>query len=448
VTLSSPRGAQLTTANATITIADDDHPALVITPLSGMTDESGGTAHFEINLKTAPTANVTLSPSSSDPSEGTVSGALTFTPANWETAQRLTVTGGDDPVDDGAQAYTIALQITSADAEYAALTPADLALVNNDNDVAALALGVTLATPGPRLGKVITYTYTVTNSGTVTLSQLSAEDTHFGTLALTPTTLLPGLSTAIVVTRTSVESDLVGGLTQRTTASALSAGGNLITAVANPQVTLLDVGLRLTATVAIAGLREPCLGTNAVRIPINTKIERCYQVTNTGALPLSPHTVRDSALGTLMDQIDQPLAAGASFTFTVTETIGAARLDSNIVSEIQWLATVDYTPLAGEPPLANPLTLQRSSQVTVTVSAAATDQDGDTIPDNVEGAADPDGDQLPNFLDTDADGDDIPDQTEVGSNPLQPRDSNGNGVPDFLEFGRGLAELFLPLIRR
>ena len=51
--------------------------------------------------------------------EGTVSPAtLTFTPANWNTAQTVTVTGVDDAVDDGDIAYTIVTApATSSDAE-------------------------------------------------------------------------------------------------------------------------------------------------------------------------------------------------------------------------------------------------------------------------------------------------------------------------------------------
>jgi len=51
---------------------------------------------------------VTVGLSSSDASEGTVSPAsLTFTAANWNTPQTVTVTGVDDPQVDGSVAYTI-----------------------------------------------------------------------------------------------------------------------------------------------------------------------------------------------------------------------------------------------------------------------------------------------------------------------------------------------------
>ena len=67
---------------------------------------------------------MTIGLSSSDTTEGTVSPAsLTFTAANWNTAQTVTVTGVDDAVDDGAiRAYTIVTAAaTSGDADYSGL---------------------------------------------------------------------------------------------------------------------------------------------------------------------------------------------------------------------------------------------------------------------------------------------------------------------------------------
>lgn len=57
-------------------------------------DRGRGTATFTVVLQTQPTADVTIDVSSSDLTEGTVAPAvLTFTPATWNTAQRVTVSG-------------------------------------------------------------------------------------------------------------------------------------------------------------------------------------------------------------------------------------------------------------------------------------------------------------------------------------------------------------------
>ncbi len=79
---------------------------ITVTPAVGaLTTEAGGTATFSVVLATAPTADVTITVSSSDTSEATVSTALlTFTSANWNTAQTVTVTGVDDALADGFSA--------------------------------------------------------------------------------------------------------------------------------------------------------------------------------------------------------------------------------------------------------------------------------------------------------------------------------------------------------
>ena len=75
-----------------------DTPGVVVSPTSGLyTTEAGGTAIFTIVLNTSPTYDVTIVLLSSNTSEGTVSPSVaTFTPANWNTPQTVTVTGKDD----------------------------------------------------------------------------------------------------------------------------------------------------------------------------------------------------------------------------------------------------------------------------------------------------------------------------------------------------------------
>ena len=60
-----------------------------------------------------------------------------------------------------------------------------------------------------------------------------------------------------------------------------------------------------------------------------------------------------------------------------------------------------------------------------------TDSDGDGIPDSVEGTDDSDGDGSPNYRDIDSDGDGILDFDECYSNPCV--DTNDDGTPDYLD---------------
>src|SRR5690606_23283317 len=53
---------------------------------------------------------------------------------NWNVPRTVTVTGVDDALVDGDIAYSIITSVTSADADYAAINPADVSVVNLDND--------------------------------------------------------------------------------------------------------------------------------------------------------------------------------------------------------------------------------------------------------------------------------------------------------------------------
>ena len=66
---------------------------------------------------------------------------MTFTAANWNTPQTVTVTGVDDVLDDGDVAYSIVTAAaTSADPIYNGINAADVAVTNTDNDAAGITV--------------------------------------------------------------------------------------------------------------------------------------------------------------------------------------------------------------------------------------------------------------------------------------------------------------------
>ncbi len=132
-----------------LTNVDDDTAAILVSALSpnNMTTEAGGAITFTVRLASEPTGTVTIGVSSSKPTEGLPDVTqLVFDAASWNTPQTVTVTGQDDFVDDNNQSYSIVLtKAVSADAKYAAIDPADLALVNVDDDTA----GIAVSAPSP-----------------------------------------------------------------------------------------------------------------------------------------------------------------------------------------------------------------------------------------------------------------------------------------------------------
>ncbi|MCA9170223.1 MAG: hypothetical protein KDB23_21245, partial [Planctomycetales bacterium] len=114
-------------------------PGIVVTPTSDLTTtEDGGTAQFTVVLTAQPTDVVLVPLFSSSTREGRLSAAsLRFTPDNWDVPQTVVVTGQDDDLVDGDRAYAvITAWATSADRRYHGMNPADVQLINRDNDVA------------------------------------------------------------------------------------------------------------------------------------------------------------------------------------------------------------------------------------------------------------------------------------------------------------------------
>jgi len=127
----------LDAANVAVTNVDNDSASISVSPTSGLrTTEGGGTDTFEVVLNSQPSADVSITLASDDDTEGTAAPAtLTFTAANWNAPQTVTVTGVDDAVADGNQTYTIVLDpASSGDGDYDGLDPTDVEVRNTDND--------------------------------------------------------------------------------------------------------------------------------------------------------------------------------------------------------------------------------------------------------------------------------------------------------------------------
>jgi hypothetical protein len=130
-----PIYAALPVGAVSVTNTDNDAAGVTVSAISGPTTEAGGTATFAVSLQSQPTADVTIA-LSGDASEGSISPAtVTFTAVDWNTAQTVTVTGLDDPEDDGDVTYTITGAVTAGDdSSYSALTPVPAVTVTNIDD--------------------------------------------------------------------------------------------------------------------------------------------------------------------------------------------------------------------------------------------------------------------------------------------------------------------------
>lgn len=190
---------------------------------STTTTEATGAGHtdtftLELVLASQPTADVTVTPSSSVPAEVTVSGALTFTSSTWSSAQTVTVTGVDDDVDDGDKTSVISFALTSQDANYNNLAIAKTVTVTNkDDDTAGVAVvatdGFTATTEAAGAGHTDTFTVALTSQPTANVVvALASDDTT--EVEVSPTSLLftsADWDVAQMVTVTGVDDAIVDG---------------------------------------------------------------------------------------------------------------------------------------------------------------------------------------------------------------------------------------------
>src|SRR5262249_15490986 len=150
-----------------------------VTPTSGLvTTEAGGAASFTIVLNTQPSASVSISISSSNTSEGTVSpNSVTFSTSNWNAPQTVTVTGVDDSIADGDQLYTIVTgSAVSTGLDYNGLPADDVSVQNRDNETAGVIVSPFLGLQTTEEGGTATFVIVLNSqpTGSVTIGLMSS----------------------------------------------------------------------------------------------------------------------------------------------------------------------------------------------------------------------------------------------------------------------------------
>ncbi|MCA1993586.1 MAG: DUF4114 domain-containing protein, partial [Coleofasciculus sp. S288] len=180
--------------DVSVNISDNDNSGITLTPTTGLiTTEAGGSVAFSVLLNSQPTADVILDISSDNTAEGIVSpSALTFTSANWNTLQTVTVTGVDDTIDEGDIPYNITATVSSTDPNYNTLNPVTVAVINTDNDGPGVIItqsdGNTEVTPDENTDTYEVALNTIPTSP-VTVTIDPDEQTDLGTGAGNPITL-------------------------------------------------------------------------------------------------------------------------------------------------------------------------------------------------------------------------------------------------------------------
>ena len=233
----------------------DNEYGLDVPVTSGLTTtEDGGTATFTVALRTQPSAAVTVTVTSDDPTEGTASPSLlVFTTQNWNTARSVVVTGVDDDVDDEDQNYTVVLDPSSGDANYNGLDNVPVSVTTTDNDdVPTVTLSVTAAaitedggvatvtaTLSHPSNQAVTLTVTAAPTPTPVAPAVAAMAGDFMQAGTTLTIAVEGTTSTGLVTVTAVDNDVHSTANKQVTVSATATGGT-VDASATVTLTITD----------------------------------------------------------------------------------------------------------------------------------------------------------------------------------------------------------------
>ena len=195
--------------SVTATESDNDTPGVAVSE-NMVTVGEDSSATYTVKLNTEPTAAVTVTPAATGDSDLSVSGALTFTTANWDTAQTVTVTAADD--DDAAPGTaTITHTAASTDGDYNGITIAPLKATEDDNDT----VGVTVTPKTLSVTEESTAAYTVvldtlpTGSVTVSVAKQGGGDPSL-TVSATALTFTTGNWNAAQTVTVSAADDIDG----------------------------------------------------------------------------------------------------------------------------------------------------------------------------------------------------------------------------------------------
>ena len=158
------------TASVRVTVDDDDKPGITFTPAS-LTVGEAGVGRYTVRLNAAPTSDVTVAISSSNPDVTVMPNSLTFTSSNWETEQTVDVTAAEDA--DAADG-TANLTHRPSGGGYGSGQNKDLIVTVTDYDTAGLMLSTTTLTVDE--GGQNTYTVKLQTEPTVTVTVTVSSD--------------------------------------------------------------------------------------------------------------------------------------------------------------------------------------------------------------------------------------------------------------------------------
>ncbi|MBF0353512.1 MAG: DUF1566 domain-containing protein [SAR324 cluster bacterium] len=224
---------------------DDETAGVTVVTTDNTTTEAGDTGAFTVKLNSQPISDVTITVTSGDTTEGTVSPAtLTFTSANYAATQTVTVTGVDDSTVDGNIAYSVKMSASSSDTNYNGITISSVFLTNTDDETAGFTIS-TISGNTTEAGVQATFTVKLNSQPYYDVSiPVSSSDTTEGTVSPASLTFTTSNWNATqTVTVTGVYDAVVDGNQSYTILLGIVTSGDSNYAGLNPNdVSVINTG--------------------------------------------------------------------------------------------------------------------------------------------------------------------------------------------------------------
>jgi uncharacterized repeat protein (TIGR01451 family) len=380
----------------------------------------------------APAPAVALVKTASVSGTGTVGNVITYTFTVTNTGNTtltnvavtdpmvgLTITGSPiASLAPGASSSVITGTYTITEANVTAGSVSNTATVNTANGVSDIS-GTTItnntatvtATPTPTLipavalvktanvsgtgtvGNVITYTFTVTNTGNTTLTNVAVTDPMVGlTITGSPiASLAPGASSSTITgTYTITQADVnAGTVTNSATVTAQDPGGSNVTDISGTAIDNdISTITTLNQTSAVALVKTASIGGTGI---IGEVITYTFTVTNTGNTTLTNLTVTDPMVGlTISGSPIAVLEVGISSsiitgTYTITQAdINAGGVTNSALVTAKDPNGIDVIDISGtandnNTQTVTPLTFSPAITLVKTASVSGTGIAGNVI---------------------------------------------------------------------
>jgi Calx-beta domain/Domain of unknown function DUF11 len=370
---------------ATNTIADNDVGTIVVvTTDNAATETAGNTGVFTVTLGLQPSATVTVTIGSS-PQCNFAPTALTFTTANWNTAQTVTVTPIDDAIVEGPHTCSPA-SIAAANGGYTGVTGTPPTINITDNDSATVSIANTTNGAEPSTNGVMTLTQTAVSATNTVIAYSVAGTATSGSdyVALSGSVTIPAGATTATITITVIDNLVVEPFeTVIVTLTSITSG-------------LATLGAPLSATNIIADNDVASFtiakAVNPANISTPSTLTYTITIANTGNVPLTTPVITDTLTQggpltltsgpTLTSGDAAPLGtldAGETWVYTATYAVTQGNIDNGTaISNVSTFDTAE-TPLSTSNTVTTTITQSPAMTVVKTANTAGPVSASDVI---------------------------------------------------------------------